>query len=135
MGLIADLRLGLSEGVTMTGPTVSIDNRGGAAAVVVGDGNSQRIEGGLKAGVGIDVAGLLQVLESVRAEVSQAPLTADQRAEIEDAIVSTEREGQHHQPSPGRIKRMLLGLNRLAKERGLPMAEKVVEAFLKSLVT
>lgn len=135
MGLVADLRLGLSEGVTMTGPTVSIDNRGGAAAVVVGDGNSQRIEGDLKAGVGIDVAGLLQVLESVRAEVSQAPLTADQRAEIEDAIVSTEREGQHHQPSPGRIKRMLLGLNRLAKERGLPMAEKVVEAFLKSLVT
>lgn len=133
--LIADLRLGLSEGVTMTKPTVSIDNRGGAAAVMVGDGNSQKIEGGLKAGVGIDVAELLHVLATAREEVARAPLAIEHREEIEDAIVSTEREAQQDQPNPGRVKRLLNTVVRTLKERGVPMAEKVLEAYLKTIVT
>lgn len=133
--LIADLRLGLSEGVIMTKPTVSIDNRGGAAAVMVGDGNSQNIEGGLKAGVGIDVAELLHVLATVRETVARTPLVIEHREEIEDTIVSAEREAQQDQPNPGRVKRLLNAVARTAGEHGVPIAEKVLEAYLKNLVT
>lgn len=135
MGLIADLRLGLSEGVTMTGPTVSIDNRGGAAAVMVGDGNSQKVEGGLKAGVGIDVAELLHVLATAREAVARTPLATEHREEIEDAIVSTEREAQQDQPNPGRVKRLIKTAVGMLKERGVPMAERLLEAYLKGLAT
>ncbi|QOF73170.1 hypothetical protein IG197_09005 [Aminobacter sp. SR38] len=135
MGLIADLSLGLSEGVTMAKPTVSIDNRGGAAAVMVGDGNSQKIEGGIKASAGIDVAELQHVLAMARDEVARASLAIEHREEIEDAIVSTEREAQQDQPNPGRVKRLLNTAVRTLKERGVPMAEKVLEAYLKTIVT
>jgi hypothetical protein len=135
MGLIADLSLGLSEGVTMAKPTVSIDNRGGAAAVMVGDGNSQKIEGGIKASAGIDAAELQHVLAMARDEVARASLAIEHREEIEDAIVSTEREAQQDEPNPGRVKRLLNTAVRTLKERGVPMAEKVLEAYLKTIVT
>jgi hypothetical protein len=126
---IADLRVGIAGGVNVRKQhSIHIDNRGGAAQVAVG---SKGVTQNMTAGIGIDARALKDLLHAVRQEVAKASLPEDQRDEIEDAIVATEREIEQKSPDEGRIKRLTIGVLKKVGEVGLPTAQKVLEHYLK----
>lgn len=133
--VIDDLRIGIAGGVNVSKQhSVSIDARGGAAQIAVDSpGATQTVGGDLTAQSDINIVELKTLLEEFRSAMKEADLPEESRDEIEDAVVSTERELEQSAPNEGRIKRYLLSLSEKAYKFGVPTARKLLEGKLEDL--
>jgi len=72
---------------------VSVETGGGAAQVIVNSPHAVQTVGGNQTGaISVDLIQLRQDLQSIRAAIMAAPLESGAKDELEDAVLSVERE-------------------------------------------
>ncbi len=135
-GTSEDLRLGIADGKRAESreQVIMIDNRGGAGQIAVNSPGAVQTIGGNQSVSVEHISKLINLIEIVRKEIIPASLEVETRDQLEDLIVSVEREIKSPAPQLGRLKRTLTSLSALLKEVGVATASTLIAEYISQLL-
>jgi hypothetical protein len=75
---------------------------------------------------------LPELITDICQKLANVTIDADARDVVEDAVVSLEREQNSEEPNSGRLKRLLLGVGKAARDVGIAVIADTIAAYAKA---
>jgi hypothetical protein len=135
-GTVADLELGIAGGVNVRKQksSVSIDNRGGSGQFIFDSPNASQIVGRDQVSSGsIHPPALMELLRQIREDVAKLEVAPEAKAEIDDALISAEREIASPTSDSHRTLRLLRALGTRLEQVGIGVAATLVASYLQGV--